>query len=43
MARHNQLARRGEVSLRFPAWMVRDHPSEVAEQIRRALRDAGWK
>ena len=43
MARHNALARRGEVVLRFPAWMVRDHPSDVADSIRRALRDAGWQ
>jgi very-short-patch-repair endonuclease len=42
MARHNLLARRGEVLLRFPAWMVRDRPAEVAAAIRRALRDAGW-
>ena len=43
MARHNQLARRGEVLLRFPAWLVRDRPSEVADRIRRALREAGWQ
>ncbi|HKO33944.1 MAG TPA: hypothetical protein VJY85_09380 [Candidatus Limnocylindria bacterium] len=42
MRRHNDLSRRGEVVLRFPAWLVRDSPMEVAETIRRALRDAGW-
>jgi very-short-patch-repair endonuclease len=42
MARHNQLARRGEVLLRFPAWMVRDRPRQVAATIRRALHEAGW-
>jgi very-short-patch-repair endonuclease len=43
MRRHNDLARRGEVLLRFPAWLVRDRPSEVAMTIRGALRDAGWR
>jgi very-short-patch-repair endonuclease len=42
MARHNELVRRNEVLLRFPAWMVRDRPTEVADRIRRALREAGW-
>src|SRR5262245_59009527 len=43
MRRHNDLARRGEVLLRFPAWLVRDRPSEVAATIRDALREAGWR
>lgn len=43
MERHNELVRRGEVLLRFPAWMVRDHPAAVAEAIRKALRAAGWR
>jgi very-short-patch-repair endonuclease len=43
MRRHNDLARRGEVLLRFPAWLVRDRPFEVAATIRAALREAGWK
>jgi hypothetical protein len=42
MGRHNPLARRNEVLLRFPAWLVRDRPAEVAAAIRRALREAGW-
>ena len=37
MARHNQLARRNEVLLRFPAWLVRDRPAGVAAAIRRML------
>jgi hypothetical protein len=43
MARHNQLARRDEVLLRFPAWLLRDRPAEVAATIRTALREAGWR
>jgi very-short-patch-repair endonuclease len=43
MARHNQLARRDEVLLRFPAWLLRDRPAEVAATIRQALREAGWQ
>jgi very-short-patch-repair endonuclease len=43
MARHNQLARRNEVLLRFPAWLVRNRPADVADAIRRVLREAGWK
>jgi hypothetical protein len=43
MRRHNDLARRGEVLLRFPAWLVHDRPAEVAATIRDALREAGWK
>ena len=43
MARHNQLARRNEVLLRFPAWLLRDRPAEVAAAIRTALRAAGWR
>jgi very-short-patch-repair endonuclease len=43
MKRHNELVRRGEVLLRFPAWMVRDEPAAVANTIRKALRAAGWR
>jgi very-short-patch-repair endonuclease len=43
MARHNDLSRRGEVVLRFPAWLVRERPAEVLATIRRALLDAGWR
>jgi very-short-patch-repair endonuclease len=43
MARHNELVQRGEVLLRFPAWMVRDEPAAVAATIRRALGEAGWR
>jgi len=43
MRRHNDLARRDEVLLRFPAWLVRERPAEVAATIRSALREAGWR
>jgi very-short-patch-repair endonuclease len=43
MERHNELVRRGEVLLRFPAWRVRDEPVAVADAIRKALRAAGWR
>ena len=43
MQRHNDLSVRGEVVLRFPAWKVRERPDEVAEALRRALREAGWR
>jgi very-short-patch-repair endonuclease len=42
MIRHNDLSRRGEVVLRFPAWLVRDRPAAVIATLRRALMDAGW-
>jgi very-short-patch-repair endonuclease len=43
MRRHNALSVRGEVLLRFPAWLVRDHPAEVAATLRDALLSAGWR
>jgi very-short-patch-repair endonuclease len=42
MARHNDLSVRGEVVLRFPAWMVREQPNDVVATIRDALISAGW-
>lgn len=42
MQRHNDLSRRGEVVLRFPAWKVRTAPAEVAAVLRRTLIEAGW-
>ena len=43
MARHNDLSMKGEVLLRFPAWMVRERPQEVLAKIREALVNAGWR
>jgi very-short-patch-repair endonuclease len=43
MQRHNDLSVRGEVLLRFPAWMVRDEPAKVAAHLRQALLAAGWR
>ncbi|MEU5526082.1 hypothetical protein ABZ744_03985 [Micromonospora chersina] len=33
----------GDRILRFPAWLVRAHPDEVAATLRRALHAAGWR
>jgi very-short-patch-repair endonuclease len=43
MKRQNDLWVAGERVLRFPAWVVRRKPAEVAEQVRAALRAAGWR
>jgi hypothetical protein len=43
MRRHNALSVRGEVLLRFPGWLVRDHPDQVAAAIREALLACGWR
>ena len=43
MERQNDLAIPGEVTLRFPAWKVRERPADVAARIRRALVRAGWR
>ena len=43
MQRHNALSVRGEVLLRFPAFLVRDRPAEVAAVLRDALLKAGWR
>ena len=42
MERHNALSQRGETLLRFPAFLLRDHPAIVAAAIRDALHKAGW-
>jgi very-short-patch-repair endonuclease len=43
MKRQNDLWVAGDRVLRFPAWVVRRHPAEVAEQVRAALEAAGWR
>jgi hypothetical protein len=43
MKRQNDLWVAGERVLRFPAWLVRRRPAEVAEQVRAALEAAGWR
>jgi very-short-patch-repair endonuclease len=43
MERDNDLNVDGYRTLRFPAWLVRRHPELVAQQIRRALRRAGYR
>ena len=43
MERDNDLSVDGYRTLRFPAWLVRQHPELVARQIRRALRAAGYR
>lgn len=42
MRRHNDLSAHGETALRFPTWMVREHPADTAATIRRALLAHGW-
>ncbi|MFC0028107.1 endonuclease domain-containing protein [Micromonospora chaiyaphumensis] len=42
MQRQNDVWTSGDRILRFPAWLVRTHPAEVAESLRRALLAAGW-
>ncbi|MEV4656804.1 DUF559 domain-containing protein [Micromonospora sp. NPDC049301] len=42
MRRQNDVWTSGDRILRFPAWLVRAHPDEVAETVRRALVAAGW-
>ncbi|MGI5147067.1 DUF559 domain-containing protein [Plantactinospora sp. CA-294935] len=43
MRRQNDLWISGIRILRFPAWLVRDRPAEVAAQLRAALLAAGWR
>lgn len=43
MKRQNDLWVAGDRVLRFPAWVVRRHPDEVASQVRAALEAAGWR
>ncbi|MFJ8577792.1 DUF559 domain-containing protein [Micromonospora sp. NPDC093277] len=43
MRRQNDIRTTGDRILRFPAWLVRAHPDEVADSLRHALRAAGWR
>jgi very-short-patch-repair endonuclease len=43
MKRQNDLWVAGDRVLRFPAWLVRRRPAEVAAQVRAALAAAGWR
>jgi very-short-patch-repair endonuclease len=43
MERDNDLNIDGYRTLRFPAWLVRQHPELAARQIRRALRREGYR
>ncbi|MEU5961588.1 hypothetical protein ABZ777_10325 [Micromonospora parva] len=40
--RQNDVWTSGDGILRFPAWLVRGRPDEVADTVRRALVAAGW-
>ena len=42
MLRQNQVWIGGDRILRFPAWLIRASPAEVADQLRAALAAAGW-
>jgi hypothetical protein len=42
MRRQNDLWIAGDRVLRFPAWALREDPKEVINQVREALRAAGW-
>ena len=42
MRRQNEIWIAGDRILRFPAWLVRRRPAEVAAQLRAALIAAGW-
>jgi hypothetical protein len=43
MRRQNEVWIAGDRILRFPAWLVRARPDEVAAQVRAALIAAGWR
>ncbi|MFG3419242.1 hypothetical protein [Micromonospora sp. NPDC048063] len=43
MKRQNDVWTSGDRILRFPAWLVRARPDEVADSVRRALIAAGWR
>jgi very-short-patch-repair endonuclease len=43
MKRQNELWISGDRVLRFPSWVVRSRPHEVATQVAAALRAAGWR
>ncbi|MEU7574835.1 DUF559 domain-containing protein [Micromonospora sp. NPDC049240] len=42
MRRQNDLWVEGDRILRFPSWALRDDPEAVLDQLRAALRAAGW-
>lgn len=42
MRRQNDIWTSGDRILRFPAWLVRSQPEEVAASVRAALEAAGW-
>jgi hypothetical protein len=42
MKRQNDLWIAGDRVLRFPSWVIRSRPQDVAGQVRAALRAAGW-
>jgi hypothetical protein len=42
MRRQNEVWIAGDRILRFPAWLIRARPHEVADQLRAALIAAGW-
>ena len=43
MLRQNQIWIAGDRILRFPAWLLRTHPADVATQLRAALHAAGYR
>jgi very-short-patch-repair endonuclease len=43
MQRQNDLWISGDRVLRFPSWVVRTRPEDVATQVAAALRAAGWR
>ncbi|WP_431883640.1 hypothetical protein [Micromonospora gifhornensis] len=38
----NDISTTGDRVLQFPAWLVRTHPDQVADTVRRALLAGGW-
>jgi very-short-patch-repair endonuclease len=42
MLRQNRIWIAGDRILRFPGWLLRTHPADVAAQVRAALSAAGW-
>ena len=43
MLRQNEIWIAGDRILRFPAWLIRQESAQVANQLREALRAAGWR
>jgi very-short-patch-repair endonuclease len=43
MQRQNDLWIAGDRVLRFPAWVIRSRPDDVAAQVRAALGAVGWR